>query len=205
MIFRPITDHINRGIQLTACQQAGSVSPVDLRAPERYQKKRRRNDRIMPDTKQPKVEVKEITPKQKMKRRKRPWTPNKRDITKSWKNRKGDWLQEYRGSKAFNHSCRNHGSCDYCRDNRTYKDRRERERTAQALREWRENIGPEQIIIDPWESQREYNSEMLNRAKIEIGEYFLEIEKRYDFEENFIDWDMVGLHRDIWRYEYYYK
>jgi hypothetical protein len=27
----------------------------------------------------------------------------------------------YRGSKAIDATCRNHGSCTYCRDNRTHK------------------------------------------------------------------------------------
>lgn len=27
----------------------------------------------------------------------------------------------YRGSKAFDHTCRNHGSCDWCRENRQHK------------------------------------------------------------------------------------
>ena len=30
----------------------------------------------------------------------------------------------YRGSKAFDYSCRNHGSCNYCVDNRTIQQRR---------------------------------------------------------------------------------
>lgn len=29
----------------------------------------------------------------------------------------------YRGAKAVAYSCRNHGSCPYCRGNRTYKFR----------------------------------------------------------------------------------
>lgn len=29
----------------------------------------------------------------------------------------------YRGSKAIDHTCRNHGSCDWCRENRTHKFR----------------------------------------------------------------------------------
>lgn len=29
----------------------------------------------------------------------------------------------YRGSKAFDHTCRNHGSCDWCRENRMHKFR----------------------------------------------------------------------------------
>lgn len=27
----------------------------------------------------------------------------------------------YRGSKAFDHTCRNHGGCDWCRENRQFK------------------------------------------------------------------------------------
>ena len=30
----------------------------------------------------------------------------------------------YRGSKAFDCSCRNHGSCAWCEGNRTYKNRK---------------------------------------------------------------------------------
>jgi hypothetical protein len=29
--------------------------------------------------------------------------------------------QKYRGSKAFDRSCRNHGSCSYCENNRLHK------------------------------------------------------------------------------------
>jgi ferredoxin len=32
----------------------------------------------------------------------------------------------YRKSKAFDHSCRNHGSCSYCRSNRLHADRKNR-------------------------------------------------------------------------------
>lgn len=32
--------------------------------------------------------------------------------------------KEYRGSKAFDHTCRNHGSCGWCMENRTYKNRK---------------------------------------------------------------------------------
>lgn len=31
----------------------------------------------------------------------------------------------YYGSKAIDKSCRNHGSCDYCQGNRTYKNKKE--------------------------------------------------------------------------------
>jgi len=30
----------------------------------------------------------------------------------------------YRGAKAFDPACRNHGSCTYCRANRTHRNRR---------------------------------------------------------------------------------
>ena len=30
--------------------------------------------------------------------------------------------KEYRGSKAFDHTCRNHGSCEWCMENRTIKN-----------------------------------------------------------------------------------
>ena len=32
----------------------------------------------------------------------------------------------YRGSRAFDRSCRNHRSCSWCRDNRLYFDRKRR-------------------------------------------------------------------------------
>jgi hypothetical protein len=34
--------------------------------------------------------------------------------------------EQYTGSKTFDRTCRNHGSCDYCKDNRTFFDRRRR-------------------------------------------------------------------------------
>jgi hypothetical protein len=30
----------------------------------------------------------------------------------------------YRDSKRFDYSCRNHGSCDYCKNNRTFEYKR---------------------------------------------------------------------------------
>ena len=40
---------------------------------------------------------------------------------KSYPNRK-DHRSEYFGSKRFDKSCRNHGSCGYCQSNRTHKN-----------------------------------------------------------------------------------
>lgn len=30
--------------------------------------------------------------------------------------------KSYRGSKSFDYSCRNHGTCEWCKGNRTYKN-----------------------------------------------------------------------------------
>lgn len=32
--------------------------------------------------------------------------------------------KQYRGSKAVDHTCRNHGSCDYCKNNRLFNQRK---------------------------------------------------------------------------------
>lgn len=50
-------------------------------------------------------------------------------------NRK-DHRRPYRGSKRFDNTCRNHGSCGYCQGNRTNFDRRARARADEALRDF---------------------------------------------------------------------
>lgn len=42
-----------------------------------------------------------------------------------WKKNK-TWKQPYRESRRFDASCRCHGGCSYCRNRRTYFDRRRR-------------------------------------------------------------------------------
>ncbi len=32
--------------------------------------------------------------------------------------------KKYYGSKAFDHTCRNHGSCKWCEGNRSYKNKK---------------------------------------------------------------------------------
>jgi len=39
-------------------------------------------------------------------------------------NRK-DHRKPYHGAKAISHSCRNHGSCPWCKENRTIKNMRQ--------------------------------------------------------------------------------
>ena len=41
----------------------------------------------------------------------------------------------YKGAKAVDCSCRNHGTCKWCRENRMYKTIRELVRTKQELNE----------------------------------------------------------------------
>jgi hypothetical protein len=47
-----------------------------------------------------------------------------------------DRRKEYTGSKRFDSSCRCHGSCSWCEQNRTYQDRRDRLAADEELREW---------------------------------------------------------------------
>ena len=41
----------------------------------------------------------------------------------------------YRGAKAIDCTCRNHGSCTWCRDNRLHKRLKNEEASRQALEE----------------------------------------------------------------------
>ena len=49
--------------------------------------------------------------------------------------------QEYRRSKAFDSTCRNHGGCGYCEDTRTYQDRRARLAALDELAEIAQEMG----------------------------------------------------------------
>ena len=35
-----------------------------------------------------------------------------------------EWRKPYCKAKAVDRTCRNHGSCEWCRENRTYKNRK---------------------------------------------------------------------------------
>lgn len=41
----------------------------------------------------------------------------------------------YRGSKACDKTCRNHGGCDWCKCNRLYKFKKEEEKTLDKMKE----------------------------------------------------------------------
>ena len=47
---------------------------------------------------------------------------------------KKEHRKPYRGSKEFDRSCRNHGSCDWCRSNRLHKFKKEHENEIDELR-----------------------------------------------------------------------
>lgn len=44
--------------------------------------------------------------------------------------------KKYRGSKAIDCTCRNHGSCDWCRENREHKNTKRKESTDNQLKEY---------------------------------------------------------------------
>lgn len=54
---------------------------------------------------------------------------------KDYPNRK-DHRKVYRGAKAIDATCRNHGSCPYCRDNRIYNTKKRIERAEEMMKEW---------------------------------------------------------------------
>lgn len=49
---------------------------------------------------------------------------------------KKEYRKPYRGSKAFDCSCRNHGSCDWCKESRAYKNLKREEKMQNKLKIW---------------------------------------------------------------------
>jgi hypothetical protein len=47
-----------------------------------------------------------------------------------------EYRKPYRGAKAFDYSCRNHRSCKYCENNRTFSDRKRAKFAESDLREF---------------------------------------------------------------------
>lgn len=56
---------------------------------------------------------------------------------------KREWRKQYRGSKAIDHTCRNHGTCEFCKGNRLYRDNREKEKLDYAIKETEGGDGDE--------------------------------------------------------------
>lgn len=42
----------------------------------------------------------------------------------------------YRGSKAFDHYCRNHGECIWCKNNRLFSKTKDREKLKEELKDY---------------------------------------------------------------------
>lgn len=45
----------------------------------------------------------------------------------------------YRGGKAIDATCRNHGSCEWCRGNREYSSRKREEATETQIKDYKES------------------------------------------------------------------
>lgn len=58
---------------------------------------------------------------------------------RSGKEHRKPWIGKNR-SKNIDHTCRNHGSCDYCKNNRMYQTHRENQRVGEKLKEYEKEI-----------------------------------------------------------------
>ena len=47
-----------------------------------------------------------------------------------------EYRKPYYGTKIFDHSCRNHGSCEYCKGNRLYATKKRIEKTNYYLKNY---------------------------------------------------------------------
>lgn len=59
----------------------------------------------------------------------------------SYPNRK-DRRKKYRGSKSFDRTCRNHGSCPYCEGTRTFSIKKIKEHSNLDLKEIKHEVAP---------------------------------------------------------------
>jgi hypothetical protein len=55
---------------------------------------------------------------------------------------KKEWRKPFRGSKRFDSTCRNHGSCGYCEGNRTFFDKKKRysAQIDEKIFDWNEDL-----------------------------------------------------------------
>jgi len=52
---------------------------------------------------------------------------------------KKEHRKQYRGAKAVDKSCRNHGNCEYCKENRQYHNKKREESSKTAIKEYLKN------------------------------------------------------------------
>lgn len=50
-----------------------------------------------------------------------------------------DWRKPFTGAKSIDHSCRNHGSCEYCKNKRTWFDTKHRRAAELKINEYWED------------------------------------------------------------------
>lgn len=70
---------------------------------------------------------------------------------------KKEYRKPYRGSKRFDRSCRNHGSCPYCQEGRTHFDKKARSRTEGQIDEWFGYWN----YVDPYDASASHEEELL--------------------------------------------
>lgn len=58
-----------------------------------------------------------------------------------------DHRKPYRGSKAFDKTCRNHGSCGWCKDDREHKNKKRQAATDARLEDY---MCENQMTIEDW-------------------------------------------------------
>lgn len=54
--------------------------------------------------------------------------------------------EPYRGTRAIDHTCRNHGSCEWCKSNRTHKNDKRELAAEQEMREY--DVGKKTINVN---------------------------------------------------------
>ena len=62
---------------------------------------------------------------------------------------KKEYRKMYFDSRKWDHSCRNHGTCSYCYNNRTYSSRKQLTRIEDEMDHWEEECsGPYDLNLD---------------------------------------------------------
>ena len=73
----------------------------------------------------------------------------------------------YRGSKAFDCACRNHGSCSYCESNRTLFDKKARMKVKGQEDEWFGYVN----LPDPHDASTDAYEELLQARGIDPWDF----------------------------------
>lgn len=77
--------------------------------------------------------------------------------------------RSYQQSKKFDKSCRNHGSCDYCKDNRLHKFETDKLEAENKIKSW-ENEYYQDDIDENWEDYLEKDKDLDKENKVILTE-----------------------------------